>query len=487
MTGVHKSFSATCALGGVDLTVQPGEVHALVGENGAGKSTLVKVLSGVHEPDAGEMVIDGHRYCPADPLDARLAGVAMIYQELALAPHLSVADNVLLGVEPARNGWLDLEEMRRQTEEALDTLGHPEIRSDAVVDQLSIGAQQLVEVARALVTKAKIIVLDEPTSSLARPDVKRLFHVIRTLCTRGISIIYISHFLEEVEEVADSLTVLRDGRSVGTGAVSGTPTTRVIRWMVGRELDDMFPRSPHNIGEPVLELSTLVAPAVRDASLRLRRGEILGIAGLIGAGRTEMLRSIFGLAPVQRGEIRVAAFSGPAEPAQRLQQGLGLLSEDRKTEGLAGALSVEDNLVLSKLEPYTSRGWLSRHGMRRAAEAWVAELGIRTASANAPVNSLSGGNQQKVQLARLLHHDCDVLLLDEPTRGIDVASKVQIYECIGRLAEAGKAVLFVSSYLPELLGVCDTLAVMCRGKLGPVAPVNRWDEHSIMLAATGTT
>ncbi len=486
MTGVRKSFGATRALDGVELTVQPGEVHALVGENGAGKSTLVKALSGVHAPDAGEMAIDGQPYRPADPLEARRAGVAMIYQELALAPHLSVAENVLLGVEPTRNGWLDLGEMRRQTEQALDTLGHPEIRADAVAGQLSIGAQQLVEIARALVTKATIIILDEPTSSLTRPDVERLFHVIKTLCARGVSVIYISHFLEEVEEVADSLTVLRDGRSVGTGAVADTPTARVIHWMVGRELDDMFPRSPHDIGGPVLELSSLGAAGVYDASLALRRGEILGIAGLIGAGRTEMLRAIFGLTPIQRGDIRVAAFTGPATPAERLRQGVGLLSEDRKTEGLAGALSVEDNLVLSRLEPYVRHGWLSRGRMRAAADAWITKLSVRTASSQAPVDSLSGGNQQKVQLARLLHHDCDVLLLDEPTRGIDVASKIQIYEWIGRLAGEGKAVIFVSSYLPELLGVCDTLAVMCRGKLGPASPVDRWSEHSIMLAATGT-
>ncbi len=486
MTGVCKSFGATRALDGVGFTVQLGEVHALVGENGAGKSTLMKVLSGVHAPDAGEMEIDGQRYDPADPLDARRCGVAMIYQELALAPHLSVAANVLLGVEPARQGWLDLGEMRRRTEEALDTLGHREIPADAVAGQLSIGAQQLVEIARALVTKARIIILDEPTSSLTRPDAERLFQVIKTLCARGVSVVYISHFLEEVEEVADTLTVLRDGRSVGTGAVADTPASRVIQWMVGRELDDMFPRSPHLIGDPVLELSALAGPGVRDASLELRRGEILGVAGLIGAGRTEMLRSIFGLAPVQRGDLRVAAFAGPANPAERLRQGVGLLSEDRKTEGLAGALSVEDNLVLSKLEPYVRHGWLSRGRMREAADAWIGKLSVRAASSQAPVDSLSGGNQQKVQLARLLHHDCDVLLLDEPTRGIDVASKVQIYEWIGRLAGEGKAVIFVSSYLPELLGVCDTLAVMCRGKLGPAAPAESWSEHSIMLAATGT-
>ena len=486
MSGVRKSFGATQALDGVDFEVAPGEVHALIGENGAGKSTLMKVLSGVHAPDDGRIEIDGRPYRPLSPLEARRDGVAMIYQELALAPHLSVAENILLGMEASRRGWLQHAESRRRAQEALTALGHPELTPDATAGHLSIGLQQLVEIARALVTQARIIVLDEPTSSLSRADVERLFDVIRRLRERGVSIIYISHFLEEIEKIADRFTVLRDGRSAGSGKIGEVPAEAIIQWMVGRELQEMFPRVPHEIGEEVLRIDDLSAPGVVSATLKLRRGEILGIAGLVGAGRTEMLRAFFGLAPVRTGRIRLAAFEGPATPSERLGQGVGLLSEDRKNEGLATSLSVEENLVLSKLRPYQTRGWLNRKALQASAASWMQRLNVKAAGPQAPVHSLSGGNQQKVQLARLLHHDCDVLLLDEPTRGIDVASKVQIYEWIGGLAAEGKAVLFVSSYIPELLGVCDSLAVMSRGKLGPSSPVSEWSGPSIMLAATGT-
>ena len=483
--GTRKSFGATKALDGVDLQMAPGEVHALIGENGAGKSTLMKVLSGVYQPDDGHIEIDGKAFAPSNPLDARKQGVAMIYQELALAPHLSAAENIVLGVEPHRSGWLDSAETGRLAKNALKRLGHPDISPGAIASTLSIGARQLVEIARALVTEAKIIVLDEPTSSLARPDVQRLFEVIRKLCESGVSVVYISHFLEEVEQIADSYTVLRDGRSIARGRMRDSSLPEIVQAMVGRELTEMFPRVPHKLGQPILEIAKLSAPGVGSANLHLHRGEIFGIAGLIGAGRTEMLRAVFGLAPITSGEVRLASYQGPASPAERLRQGAGLLSEDRKNEGLAVSLAVEENLVLSRMGRYSRWGWLDRAGVRKAASKWIEKLAVRTAGPEAPVQSLSGGNQQKVQLARLLHHDCEVFLLDEPTRGIDVASKVLIYEWIGKLAASGKAIIFVSSYVPELLEVCDTLAVMHRGMLGRAAPVKEWSERSIMLAATG--
>jgi ribose transport system ATP-binding protein len=486
MIGVEKAFGATRALDGVDFSVAPGEVHALIGENGAGKSTLMKVLAGVHQPDKGRMEIDGALYKPADPLDARRQGVAMIFQELALAPHLTVEANVMLGVEPAKGGRLDHAAARAKTREALAALGHPYIDPGARVDSLPIGAQQLVEIARALVLEAKIIVLDEPTSSLAGADVEKLFEVIGRLKTRGVSIVYISHFLEEVERIADSFTVLRDGKSVGSGKIGEVAVGTIVEWMVGRSVAEMFPRTEHAVGEPILRVSALSARnGLLGADLTLRRGEILGIAGLIGAGRTELLRALFGLDEIRSGEVRLAAYSGAATPAERLAQGMGFLSEDRKTEGLALNLPVEENLTLSRLEPFVRNGWLDRNAQRAAAADWIEKIGVKTAGPQAPVGSLSGGNQQKVQLARLLHHDCDVLLLDEPTRGIDVASKVTIYEWIGRLAAQGKAVLFVSSYIPELLGVCDTLAVMHRSSLGPAKPIADWNERSILHAAVG--
>ncbi|MBI3667767.1 MAG: sugar ABC transporter ATP-binding protein [Acidobacteria bacterium] len=485
MLGLRKAFGATVALDGVDLCVPPGVVHALIGENGAGKSTLMKVLSGVQRPDAGRMLLDGDPYAPSGPLEARRRGVVMIYQELALAPHLSVAENILLGIEPASRGWIRRRKLEEQAREALAALGHGEIRLHAPVSGLSVGAQQLVELARALVLDARVVVLDEPTSSLAAADLSRLFEVIRRLRERGVSVIYISHFLEEVEQIADRFTVLRDGRSAGGGLIGEADRSRIVEMMIGRQISEMFPRLPHPTGEPVLELADLAAPGVRSASLVLRRGEIFGVAGLIGAGRSEMLRAVFGLLPVRRGWVKVATVAGPGSPAERLAQGVGLLSEDRKGEGLAQSLSLADNLTLSNLKPYLRHGWLDRSAQSRAALDWVEKISIKAPGPRVPVFSLSGGNQQKVALARLLHHDCDVLLLDEPTRGIDVASKAQIYELIGKLAQTGKAILFVSSYLPELLGVCDTIAVMCRGRLGEKAPAGEWTEHAIMTAATG--
>ncbi len=487
MIGISKAFGSTRALIEVDLDVRPGEVHALVGENGAGKSTLVKVLSGALQPDAGRMILQGKPYAPPGPLDARAAGVAMIYQELSLAPDLSVEENVLLGVEPTAFGFVRRRHMRSQVQEALHLLHHPDIRPGARVGDLSIGAQQLVEVARALAAKARVVVMDEPTSSLSQADTDVLFEVIRRLRDSGVSVIYISHFLEEVRAVADRFTVLRDGRAVGTGEVASTPTARIIRLMVGRELAEMYHRTPHEIGEPVLDLSSLTGRKMpQNADLVVRRGEVLGVAGLIGSGRTELIRAVFGLDEVVSGRVRVDGLSTTGwKPPRMLKRGVGYLSEDRKTEGLAENLTVVDNLTLSRLKPYVSFGLLSRRRAREAAREWIRRLGIRTRGPDQPITGLSGGNQQKVALARLLHQEADVLLLDEPTRGIDVGSKVDLYALIGELAAQSKAILWISSYLPELLGVCDSLAVMHRGVLSEKRPVSEWTPEAIMQVATG--
>ena len=487
MTGISKSFGSTRALVDVDLEVRPGEVHALVGENGAGKSTLMKVLSGALQADAGRMVLGSTDYAPRGPLDARAAGVAMIYQELSLARDLSVEENVLLGVEPTCLGFVRRGEMRRTVEEALALLHHPDIRPAARVGGLSIGAQQLVEVARALAAKARVVVMDEPTSSLTQADTEVLFEVIRRLRASGVSVIYISHFLEEVRAVADRFSVLRDGRSVGSGEVAATPTTEIIHLMVGRDLSDVYRRTPHEIGQVILDLADLTGRRTpRGATLQLRRGEVLGIAGLIGSGRTELIRAVFGLDAVARGQVRVAGVTTTGwGPPRMLARGVGFLSEDRKTEGLADNLTVADNVTLSHLQPYVSFGLLSRARARDAASAWIRRLGIRTQGPDQPVMGLSGGNQQKVALARLLHQEADVLLLDEPTRGIDVGSKADIYALIGELAVQGKAILWISSYLPELLGVCDSLAVMHRGLLSEKRPVAEWTPEAIMHVATG--
>jgi len=492
MRGVSKSFAATAALDGVDLDVAPGEVVALVGQNGAGKSTLMAILAGSLAPDAGAMALDGRPYAPRNPLEARRAGVAMIYQELSVAPHLSVMENVVLGTEPARAGLVQKARARQITQEVLARLGHPDILPDSTVGRLSVAEQQLVEIARAFAIGARVLVLDEPTSSLGRADVRRLFDLVRRLKADGHAVVYISHFIEEVKEVADRFVVLRDGRNAGGGSTAGTTREEIVSLMVGRRVEDLFPRSERHPGEAIVEVEGIGRGEV---GFTLRRGEVLGIAGLVGAGRTRLLRTLFGLEPVRAGRIRVGAWTGAAAPPRRWEQGMGLLSEDRKGEGLALGLSVAENLALSRLTGLGPGPLVFPARLRDAARRWIETLGVRTAGPGQAVGELSGGNQQKVALARLLHHDVDVLLLDEPTRGIDVASKAQIYALVDGLVappaapeatRKPKAVLVASSDLAELLGLCDRIAVMCRGRLGTPRPAAEWNEHALMMAATGT-
>jgi len=485
MRGVRKRFGATQALGGVDLVVQAGEVHALLGQNGAGKSTLMKVLSGAIQPDEGTMRLDGQSYQPADPLEARRAGVAMIYQELSLAPHLTVADNMLLGMEPVRGGLLDWDAMRLRARRALEELHHPEIRSDARVGALSIAAQQIVEIGRAIAVGCRVLVLDEPTSSLMQSDAEALFALCARLKEQGHAIVYITHFIEEAKRVADRFTVLRDGQTVGGGATAGAEVPQIVDLMVGQRLEELFPRSARKRGDPLLEVTDLSGFAKPErASFTLHRGEVLGIAGLVGAGRTELLRVLAGLDVIHSGQVRLGVHTGPASPSARWAQGMALCSENRKEEGLALNLSIADNLTLSKMPR------LVRPAQRRmVVDRWIERLHVRCQSADQPLGELSGGNQQKVAIARLLHHGVDVLLLDEPTRGIDVKSKAQIYELIDALVtreQPAKGVIMVSSYLPELLGVCDRIAVMCRGRLGSPRDVAGLDEQALVReAATG--
>ena len=493
MQGVCKRFGATVALEDVSIKVASGQVLALVGENGAGKSTLMKVCSGAIKPDTGQLWLDGKPYQPNNPLEARRAGVAMIYQELSLTPHLSVEENIMLGMEPATLGVVHWKKVRQRAIEAIKEFDNPELAPDARVSNLSVGSQQLVEIARALAIGCRVLVLDEPTSSLTRQDVERLFEIIARLKQQGKAIIYISHFIEEVKRIADKVTVLRDGAVVGGSDVDAISIDEIVALMVGRQVDELYPRSEREPGEVILEIEDLAGPQKPvSASLKLRRGEVLGIAGLVGAGRTELLRSLFGLEPVKRGRIRLGVYTGPASPVKRWMQGAGLLSENRKEEGLALSLSVADNITLSKLKGFGPFGLVLPGKQDKAARRWLERLDIRCLGPRQPVSSLSGGNQQKVALARLLQHDVDVLLLDEPTRGIDVAAKALVYKLINTLATGSpaerrqpKAVLMVSSYLPELMGVCDRVAVMCRGRLGPTYPIDEVNEHKLMLEATG--
>ena len=485
MRGIRKTFDATRAVDGVDLSVSQGEVCALVGQNGAGKSTLMSILAGALRPDAGEMRIDGAPFHPHQPLDARRAGVAMIHQELSLAPHLTVMENIVLGDEPSRRGVVQWEVARDRAHLTLARLGRADIPPDAYVETLPIAAQQMVEIARGLATGARVIVMDEPTSSLGREDTRRLFAVIAQLKAQGHSVVYISHFIEEVKEVADRVIVLRDGR-VAAALPASAPAHEIVTAMVGRDVEHLYPRSARRTGEALL---TVEGFGAAEATFTVRRGEIFGIAGLLGAGRTRLLRSLFGLEPVRKGRVRLGAWSGAPHPRAQWAHGMGMLSEDRNGEGLAGRLSIAHNLTLSKLEGLGPGPFVlpSREGA--VTRTWIERLAIRSRGPRQPVAELSGGNQQKVALGRLLHHDVDVFVLDEPTRGIDVGSKAQIYQLLDALvAESSprpRAVLLVSSYLPELIGLCDRIAVMRKGRLGPARAASELTEHQLVMDATG--
>jgi ribose transport system ATP-binding protein len=493
LNNIHKRFGPTIALDGVSLELRKGEVHALIGENGAGKSTLMNVLAGSLRADQGRMEIDGEPYSPSTPLDARVRGIALIHQELSLCPHLSVAENIMMGIESSRMGWLNRDKLYARTNEVLQTFQHEDVRPGRRVGDLSLAACQIVEICRAIAARARIILMDEPTSSLQRDDVSRLFSLIRKLSAEGISVIYISHFLEEVRQICDRFTVLRDGRSVATGELTSTTDEELITKMVGRSAQNLFPRRSRRdstSADNILEVSALAAsPYLKDASFELRRGEILGIAGLMGSGRTQLLRTIFGLDQAASGTISVngkTTSRGGGSPAMRLFQGLGYLSEDRKGEGLTLTLPVADNVTLTRFSSCSDWGWIDLGKQRRQTEKLITALKIKTRSVRQAVGALSGGNQQKVIVARLLHQDAEILLLDEPTRGIDIGSKAQVYETIAECAAQNKAVLMVSSYLPELFGICDRLAVMSRGRLSQVRPIDEWTPETVLQAAIGS-
>lgn len=495
MQGIRKRFQATQALSGVSLTLHEGEVLALLGENGAGKSTLMKILSGAHHPDEGVMTLDGKLYLPQTPLEARQSGVAMIYQELNLAPDLTVAENIMLGQELSRFGVVRRGEEKRLVREKLEVLGHPDLDPNTPVCELSPANQQIVEIARALASRARVIVFDEPTSSLTHDDVERLFTVIRRLQSTGIGIIYISHFLEEIQKVCQTYCVLRDGIVAGTGNLSenkakqGGIEETILSLMIGKTIETRYPHVPHTPGDVVLRWKGIDIRRSLDSRLsslvsgEVRRGEIYGISGLVGAGRTELLRGLLGLDSFRGGIVEISGKTIPNSIKNRAQAGLSLVSEDRKGEGLAQLLSIEENLTLSSLTPYTRFGFLRLGSRRKAAQNWMRKLEVKAHSAEQEIRELSGGNQQKVALARVLHEAAEILLLDEPTRGIDIGTKAEIYRIMGELAAEGKAILFVSSYFNELLAVCDRIAVIARGRLVEIRNASDWTEQSLMQAA----
>ncbi len=485
--GVSKRYGPTRALQNVHLEVAAGEIHALLGENGAGKSTLVKIVSGAEHPDSGELRLDGCRFAPRTPLIARAAGVSMIYQEQAIFSHLSAQENILLGTETGVGGWIRRGRERELALKILAEIHSEDIPLDAPAGSLPIGQQQRIELARALVTEPKVLILDEPTSTLSESETRTLFAAVRKVAIRGAAIIYISHFLEESQELCSRYTVLRDGENVASGEIGELDRATLIKLMVGREVNELYPRFSHHVGRPVLELRQMSGKSeLRGIDLTLREGEIFGLAGLVGAGRTELLRTLFGMAPAGGGQILLRGKPvRRGTPHRRMRSGIGLLGENRQKDNLLLNRSLADNLTLPDLRGLGHLGFIVKDRQGMATLDWMEKLRIRARTPWQPAAELSGGNQQKLALARLLRHRAKILLLDEPTRGIDIATKAQIYELIGELAADGKTIVFVSSYLPELLGVCDTIGVMCRGELVAVRPASEWSAHEVMEAAIG--
>ena len=464
---IEKAFPGVRALSGVSFDVAAGEVHALLGENGAGKSTLIKIVSGVYQPDSGAILVDGSETRFATPDDARRAGVATIYQELLLFPELTVAENIFLGHSPrAGLGRIDWRRMRADAERLLASLEIDDLAADQIVGALSVGNRQRVEILRALSHDARILIMDEPTAALTESDVVRLFDIVRRLKARGAGIVYISHRLDEIFAIADRVTVLRDGAYVGARKVADTNAAELVQMMVGRRIDNLFPKTVAPIGAPVLEARDLVRrPMTKGVSLTVRAGEIVGLAGLVGSGRSELAQTLFGITPAESGEIRLLGETVRIDsPETARAHGIAYVPEDRGVQGLVRPMSVLHNFSLAALGALSRAGFIDRAAERRMAEEGVARFSVKTSSVEEIAGRLSGGNQQKIVLGKWLANDPKFLILDEPTRGIDVGAKAEIHRLMSELAATGVAILMISSELPEVLGMSDRVLVMREGR-----------------------
>lgn len=489
-TGIGKSYGPTRALDGVDFALERGEVHALVGENGAGKSTLSRILCGLTPPDEGALTIGGRPYRPRSKRDADDLGVRMVSQELTLIPTLTIAESISLERLPHRWGWIDRKRLLERARNALEVVGLAGLDPERRVGDLGVGQQQLVEIAAGLSRRCEALILDEPTAALSAAEVDRLFARLEELKAAGAGIVYISHRLEELLRIADRVSVLRDGRRVATGRADELPHRELIRLMVGRDLDEpaRCRRGPRRPGSTLLRAVGLRRrPTVQGVSFELCRGEVLGLAGLMGSGRTETLRLVFGADVADGGQLWIGDDGEPTpprSPREAALRGVALLTENRKEEGLLLPLAVSDNITLACLRRFGSRGgWIRREAEARAAADWVQRLRIRCHATDQPVRDLSGGNQQKVLIARWLLREPDILLFDEPTRGIDVGARHEVHRLLGELADRGKGIVVASSDLEELLEVADRIAVLSAGRLVATFQRGEWSRDGILAAA----
>ena len=487
MEHISKSFPGVQALSDVQLTVRRGSVHALMGENGAGKSTLMKVLIGMYIPEEGEITFEGKHVKIENTQQALRMGISMIHQELSPEPYMTVAENVFLGREPlGRFGLIDKKKMVADTKALLERL-EINIDPNTVMRTLSVANTQMVEIAKAISYDSSLIIMDEPTSAITEREVAHLFKIIGTLKDKGVAIIYITHKMDEVFQIADDITVFRDGRHIATVPASQTDRNSLIAMMVGRELTNLFPKEDAPIGEVVLSVQGLTRPGVvEDVSFELRRGEILGLAGLMGAGRTEVIEGIFGIKPITAGVITIRGQQVTIRsPQDAIKHGLALLTEDRKLTGIMGVLSVRDNMMIASLGSYSKAGFLNKRIINQTCAKEKTRLELKTPSMDQLIKLLSGGNQQKVLVSRWLLTVPDILILDEPTRGIDVGAKSEIHRLMSKLAQEGKAIIMISSEMPEILGMSDRVLVMHEGRVGGVFERKDATQETIMRAATG--
>ncbi|MFI6317477.1 sugar ABC transporter ATP-binding protein [Nonomuraea sp. NPDC050556] len=485
MRGIVKQFPGVRALDGVDLDVRAGEVHCLLGQNGAGKSTLIKTLAGAHRPDEGTIEFAGQEVTLGSPIAALRLGIATIYQELDLVHGLSVAENIYLGHERARFGFTRPSSAEGAAHDLLSRLGHPELRPSATVGSLPAAAQQIVSMARALSYSTRLIIMDEPSAALAQDETDNLFRIIRELTAQGVAVVYISHRLEEIRAIGDRVTVLKDGRTVATGLdARATPTSQLVSLMTGRSVEHVFPRKPgrdtFDDRPTVLSVSGLsLAGHFRDVSFDVRAGEIVGLAGLVGSGRSEILEAVYG-ARRASGTVELEGAKVRGGPDQAVRLGMGLAPEERKTQGLLLDQSVLRNITLPSLHRYARFGWIDRAAERRDAEQLVRDFDIRPPDPQRTIRTLSGGNQQKAVIARWLIDGRKLLILDEPTRGVDIGARAELYAVIRRLADTGVAVLLVSSEIPEVLGLADRVLVIREGEVIHAAHSEDLDEHAIL-------